>query len=148
MLVMMILSVLTAAVITNLHAGYQDLALENDTKLLSDTIQAAQLYARSTRRICRMVIDPGRGEYYLMQAAALDQPFRPAENLGDPRVLDRSIHFRDVRKLAKGATDHEQINFHPDGIADSACILLLSDSGEERMIEIQALPGPPVITHE
>lgn len=146
MLVMTILSVLTAAVLTNLHAGYQDLALESDTKLFSETIEAAQHYARNTRRICRLTIDPAQGEYYLLQAAAPDQPWRPAENLGDPRDLDRSIHFREIRKLGVGVTDHEQINFYPDGVADAACILLVSDSGEERMIEIGALAGPPIVT--
>jgi type II secretion system protein H len=145
MLVMMILAVLTGTVLTNLHAGYQDLALDSDTTLLAETIQAAQLYAKTSRHICRLEIDPARGEYYLSQATAADQPFTPVENLGDLHTVDRSIHFYDVRKLASGASDHNQLNFYPDGVADAATIILASDSGEERTIEIQALAGPPTI---
>lgn len=148
MLVMIILTVLTGTVIVNLHAGYQDLALDSDTVLLADTLHAAQLYAQNSRRICRLKIDPLSGEYFLAQAAAADQPFHPVENLGEIHTLDRSIHFHDIRKTAMGATDHEQINFYPDGVADAAVIILASNSGEERTIEIQALAGLPAIIRQ
>ena len=145
MLVMLILSVLTGVVVTNLHAGYQDLALEHDTVLLTEHIQAAQLHARTNYCLCRIVIDTPRGEYYLAQGSAADQPFRPLDNLGDTQTLDRSIHFHDVQKLDQGATEHDWINFYPDGTGDAATIILISDSGDERVIEIQALSGQPSI---
>lgn len=148
MLVMAILGVLTGTVIINLHAGFQDLALENDTLYLAEVIQAAQLHARTSRCICRLDIEPDRGEYRVTQAATEDRTFQPVDNIGATHVLERGVYFYEVRKLKPGSASAEQICFFPDATAEPAQIVLASVSGERRIVETQALAGPPTVTRE
>lgn len=143
MLVMVILAVMTGVVMTNMHAGYQDLALESDAGQFIQTIEGAERYARTGRCICRLVIDPRAGEYYVVSAGSMAQPFSPAGELGDTVSLSKGIAFSEVHKLKSGSTQDTWIHFFPDGRTEPALIGMVAGEGQEIQVELEELAGPP-----
>lgn len=152
MLVIVILSVLAGAVVTNMRAGYLMVALESDAEALAELIDSGQQYARSRHCVVRLTIDRDLNEYYLRAAPMVGSPYEPLTGELAPTIgLSDGVSFAMVDRIASAdagsgdSEDEDGIRFHPDGRSDSALIVLEAGRREESTVLIGSLFGRPRI---
>jgi prepilin-type N-terminal cleavage/methylation domain-containing protein len=143
MLVMVIIGIMTGAVLTNSQHGYQCVALDSDAGALADFVVASQEYVRLHNIPCQMVIDTKESHYYLAPVTENSRTYSAIKgDLGAGFSLSNGVDFGDVQA---NRNSRGNIQFYPNGRADSAVVTLKAGTGGEKTVEIQSLFSRPII---
>ena len=144
MLVVIILSILAGATISNVRTGYESVMLDDNATLLEEISLFVQDYAKDHHCFCRMEFDTDANECYISSAppcSAFEQlQFTPLKGeLSSAIRLSEGVFIKDVVNLSKDLSGKNEVFWGPDGAPQPAQIFLGSRLGSERIVTIGSI---------
>jgi type II secretion system protein H len=167
LVVVVIISILSVAVVAEMHGTFQDALLRATSRELADAFNLASSRAISVNRPHRIRFDGLAHRYVLERSTRGGTDFHPAPDIrGGTGPLDSRISIRIVQPGVTGPDDagqepggdsanpadfpsmqmEEAVTFYADGTADSRQIVLTDGDGFRRVLRINPVTSRVQIT--
>lgn len=167
LVVVVIISIMSMAVVAEMHGTFQDALLRATSRELADAFNLASSRAISVNRPHRIRLDELAHRYVLERSARGGTDFHPAPDIrGGTGPLDSRISIRVLQPGVTGPDDagqepegdsanpadfpsmqmEEAVTFYADGTADSRQIVLTDRDGFRRILRINPITSRVQIT--
>ena len=152
-MVVVIISIMSAAIVAEMHGTFQDALLRSTSRALAGACNAASSRAISINRPLRVRLDRERHRYFMERGRRGGADFIPAPDIpGGSGKLDARITIN-LREPGVNAPDdageepsenpspsqEEAITFYPDGTADARQIELADRDGFRLALRINPI---------
>jgi type II secretion system protein H len=167
LMVVVIISIMSVAIVAEMHGTFQDALLRSTSRELAGAFNLASSRAISVNRPHRIRIDRVAHRYFLERSTRGGSEFRPAQDVpGSSGTLDARIAIQILEggvnepddagqdpSVDSGNTEdfpslrpEEAVTFYPDGTADSRQIELTDRDGFRQALRINSITSRVQIT--